>query len=72
MAKIPPCTRSEFIRKLHRLGFHGPFGGGKHSYMKLGAYRQTVPNPHQSEIDSELVKELLKQAGISEEEWLNA
>jgi hypothetical protein len=24
------------IRKLRRLGFRGPFGGGKHSYMKGG------------------------------------
>jgi predicted RNA binding protein YcfA (HicA-like mRNA interferase family) len=40
--------------------------------MKRGKYRQIIPNPHQSDIDSGLIKEILKQAGISEDEWLKA
>jgi len=72
MPKLPPCSRRELIKKLRRLGFTGPFGGGKHSYMKKYNYRQIIPNPHQSDIDSEFLKELLNQAGISVEEWLKA
>jgi len=72
MPKISPCSRKELIRKLRRLGFEGPFAGGKHSYMKRGSYRQIIPNPHQSDIDSEFIKEILKQAGISSKEWLDA
>lgn len=72
MLKITPCSRSKLIEKLRRLGFAGPFSGGKHSYMKRGKYRQIIPNPHQSDIDSEFIKEILKQAGISKEEWLKA
>lgn len=71
MAKFPPCSRAELIRKLKALGFDGPYPGGRHSYMKRGSYRQIMPNPHGGQIDSVLVREILKQAGISEEEWLN-
>ncbi len=70
MPKIPPCTRNEMIRKLKRLGFDGPFSGGKHSYMKRGKFRLIIPNPHRGQIDSSLIKEILKQAQIRKEDWL--
>jgi predicted RNA binding protein YcfA (HicA-like mRNA interferase family) len=72
MPKISSCSRKELINKLRALGFQGPFGGGKHSYMKRGSHRQIIPNPHSKEISSELVKEILKQGGITVEEWLDA
>jgi len=72
MPKISSCSRIELIRKLHKLGFTGPFSGGKHGYMKRAGYRQIIPNPHGKEISSELVKEILKQANISIEEWMAA
>ncbi len=71
MGRVPPCSRPELIRKLRELGFEGPYPGGRHSYMKRGSYRQTIPNPHGGQIDSVLIGEILKQAGISEKEWLN-
>jgi len=72
MGKIPPCGRVELVRKLKKLGFDGPYPGGRHSYMKRGSYRQIIPNAHGRQIDSVLIREILKQAGISEEDWLNA
>ena len=72
MPKIPPCSRKELIRKLRSLGFEGPFAGGKHSYMKKGNFRLTIPNPHGGYIDSVLIKEILKQADISPLEWIEA
>ena len=72
MPKMSSCSRIEWIRKLHKLGFTGPFSGGKHSYMKRAGYRQIIPNPQGKEIASELVKEILKQANISVEEWIAA
>ena len=72
MPKIPPCPRIELIRKLRKLGFKGPFSGGKHSYMKREKDKQIIPNPHGKDISSVLVKEMLKQSGISVEEWLDA
>ena len=70
MPKVSPCSRQELIRKLRRLGFEGPFAGGKNCYMKRGKFRLTIPNPHGSQIDSVLIKEILKQAGITVKEWL--
>lgn len=72
MPKIPPCSRGELVLKLRKLGFAGPFTGGKHSYMKRGGYRQIIPNPHGKDVSSDLVKEILKQANISVNEWLAA
>lgn len=72
MPKISPCSRVELIRKLRKLGFEGPFGGGKHSYMKRGKYRQIIPNPHGKGVSSEFVREILKQAEITVNEWLSA
>ena len=72
MPKIPPCSRQELIKKLRRLGFEGPFSGGKHDYLKREHFRLIIPNPHGKQIDSVLVKEILKQANISGEEWLTA
>ncbi len=72
MPKISPCGRAELIRKLKRLGFDGPYPGGRHAYMKKGRFRLTIPNPHAGQIDSGLIREILRQAEISEEDWLNA
>lgn len=72
MPKITPCSRTELVRKLKTLGFDGPFSGGKHNYMQKGSYRQTIPNPHGQSISPILIKEILKQAVISIDEWLNA
>ena len=71
MPKLSPCTRSELIRKLRKLGFDGPYAGGKHSYMKRRNYRLTIPNPHGKEIDSVFIRELLNQAEITVEQWLS-
>jgi predicted RNA binding protein YcfA (HicA-like mRNA interferase family) len=71
MSKIGSCSRSDLVRKLKHLGFEGPFSGGKHSYMKREKYRQIIPNPNGKEISSEFIKEILKQANISQDDWLS-
>jgi hypothetical protein len=43
MAGWRPVKRRDFIRKLHRLGFDGPFSGTRHQFMVLGQHRQTIP-----------------------------
>jgi predicted RNA binding protein YcfA (HicA-like mRNA interferase family) len=72
MPKIPACSRNELIWKLKKCGFSGPFSGGKHSYMKRDKYRQIIPNPHGKAISSKLIKEILKQANITTDEWLSS
>jgi len=66
-------SRKELISKFSNLGFEGPFSGGKHMFMKKGELKIRIPNPHKSkEIHVSLVKEILRQASITKEEWDNA
>jgi len=63
-------SRSELLRKFRALGFEGPYSGGKHQFMKKGSLKVRIPNPHKSkEIHIGLIQEILRQAGISEDEW---
>jgi len=38
--------------------------------MKRGKFRLTIPNPHGKQIDSVLIREILRQAEISASDWL--
>ena len=70
MPHLTPVSRAEFIKKLISLGFEGPFSGGKHQYFIKGKVRLHIPNPHKKEIGIDLLQKLLKQIGISKEEWI--
>ena len=59
------------MKRLKALGFEGPFEGGKHPYMVRDDTVLTVPNPHRKDIGVALLSRLLRQAGISREEWLD-
>lgn len=68
---MKPISRRELIKRLRSLGFEGPNSGGRHSFMRNGQLKLRVPNPHESDISVPLLKEILRQAGISEENWEN-
>jgi predicted RNA binding protein YcfA (HicA-like mRNA interferase family) len=70
MAKLTPVTRRRFIQRLRELGFEGPFAGGKHPQMKRGDLTLIIPNEHEGEIGPGFLTRLLRQAGVSREEWL--
>ena len=60
----------ELIRRFRKLGFDGPYGGGRHLFMIKGQQKIRIPNPHQSkEIHISLIREILRQAGIDPKEW---
>ena len=66
-------SRRELIRRFRALGYTGPFSGGRHQFMVRGEKKIRIPNPHGSgEVHISLVKEILRQAGISETEWEEA
>ena len=44
MSRWTPCKRSDFIRKLRRLGFDGPFTGTRHQFMVLSQKRLAIPS----------------------------
>ena len=72
MSRLTPISFSEFVRKLKKLGFEGPYSGGKHLYMLKGDLRLTIPNPHKQKIGVDLIMRILRQAGIKREEWIKA
>jgi len=69
VADLTPVTWSDLIKRLMRLGFEGPFQGGKHPYMIKGNLVLTIPNPHRKEIGIMLLGKILKQAQITRDEW---
>lgn len=63
-------SRKELIGKFRAPGYSGPFSGGKHRFMMKGKKKIRIPNPHGSgDIHISLLKEILKQADISNDEW---
>ena len=69
MGKLVPVSRSDLIRRLATLGFHGPYAGGRHEFLLRGDRRLIIPNPHRGEVSVDLLIRLLKQANVSRDEW---
>ena len=69
MPRFGPIKRRELIAYLRRLGFQGPYAGGKHEFMQKGSLSLTIPNPHKQDIGPKLLGMLLRQAGIERDEW---
>ncbi len=69
MPRFGPISRRDFIRCLKSLGFGDPEPGGSHEIMRRGIEWVAIPNPHGSDISKNLLSRILKQAGISREEW---
>jgi predicted RNA binding protein YcfA (HicA-like mRNA interferase family) len=62
----------KLVRKFRRLGFDGPFSGGRHLFMIRGTLKVRIPNPHRKDISRHLLAEILRQAGISQDDWNSA
>jgi predicted RNA binding protein YcfA (HicA-like mRNA interferase family) len=70
MAELAPVSWTILVRRLRKLGFEGPYQGGKHPYMIKDDIVLTIPNQHRSEIGIDLLSRILKQAGITRSMWL--
>ena len=68
--KLVPLSWPELVHKLKLIGFEGPFHGGKHPYMIKGSFVLTLPNPHRTEISVDLIIRIIRQIGISRDEWI--
>ncbi len=66
-----PVKYREMLRRLRAAGWDGPLYRGPHPFMIKDGHRLTIPNPHYGEIDWSLMKRILRQAGISTQEWDN-
>ncbi|GFP26136.1 type II toxin-antitoxin system HicA family toxin [Candidatus Hakubella thermalkaliphila] len=70
MAELSPVSWTNLVKGLRKLGFDGPYQGGKHPYMIKGSLVLTIPNPHRGDIGVALLSRILRQAGVTKEEWL--
>ncbi|MBW4685319.1 MAG: type II toxin-antitoxin system HicA family toxin [Komarekiella atlantica HA4396-MV6] len=69
MPKLTPISWLDLVQRLRQLGFEGPYSGGKHPQMRRNDLTVIIPNPHQSDISVGLLQRILRQAGITREEW---
>jgi hypothetical protein len=44
VSRWTPCKRADFIRKLRRLGFDGPYSGTRHQFMIYAQKRLAIPS----------------------------
>jgi predicted RNA binding protein YcfA (HicA-like mRNA interferase family) len=68
--RLKPLRRADLIKRLRAFGWQGPIAGAKHQHMFKGAVNLTIPNPHRGEIGVNLLKIVLKEAGISRDDWI--
>ena len=64
-----PISRRKLIRALRTLGFEGPLSGGRHQFMVRDDVVVTIPNPHRGDIGIGLLSRIIRQAGVTREEW---
>ncbi len=69
MPAFGAITRVEMIRAMRALGFVGPYSGGKHQYMVKAGLRLRIPNPHRRDVGKNLLRAILREAGISIDDW---
>ena len=73
MSQWSPCKRKDFITRLYRLGFNGPFTGTRHHFMVSKEHRLTIPSNREYSVPQ--LKMMLKEVEsiigrkITIEEW---
>ena len=44
MSRWTPCKRPDFIQRLRKLGFDGPYAGTRHQFLVYGKHRLAIPS----------------------------
>lgn len=44
MNRWTPCKRRDFIRRLRKLGFDGPYSGTRHQFLVYQGHRLAIPS----------------------------
>ncbi len=73
MCPWQPCKRRDFIRRLRKIGFDGPFSGTKHQFMVYEQHRLAIPSNIQYSIPQlrmmiQEVEEIIGH-GLTSDEW---
>jgi predicted RNA binding protein YcfA (HicA-like mRNA interferase family) len=70
VVELSPVSWTDLVKKLRKLGFDGPYQGGRHPYMLKGNLVLTLPNQHRKDIGIALLSLILRRANVPKEQWL--
>jgi len=59
----------KLVQKFRKLGFDGPYSGGRHLFVTNDNLKVRIPNPHRGDVSRHLISEILRQANISSKDW---
>jgi predicted RNA binding protein YcfA (HicA-like mRNA interferase family) len=69
--RLPALTADEVIRALKRAGFYERRQTGSHVILRKEGLRRPVPIPkHRGDLPRPLLLEIIKEAGLTQEEFL--
>ncbi len=73
MVRWMPCKRRDFIRRLRKLGFDGPYSGTRHQFMIFKQHRLVIPSNSEYSVPQlrmmvREVKEIIDRE-ITVDEW---
>jgi len=75
VSRWTPCKRGDFLRKLRRLGFDGPFAGTRHQFMVLSQKRLAIPSNAEYSVPQlrMMIREVETMMGrqVNSDEWSN-
>lgn len=71
MPRLHPETPRDVIRKLRRLGFEGPIGGGKHAVMRHPDTHLKLPIPVHGNRDLPVgtLRAIIRELGVDVSVW---
>ena len=74
MSRWTPCKRSDFIRRLLKVGFTGPFSGTRHQFLVYNQHRLAIPSNTEYSVGQlrMLIREAERILGrtVSLDEWI--
>ena len=71
MPSLSPVPRRILIKKLRKASFSGPFSAARHEYMKRDSIKIFIPNPHGKDIGLPIIKKIINQLKLSNQEFLD-
>jgi len=66
---IRPCSGAEAVRKFQRAGWNATRQKGSHVMMTKPGYQWTLSIPQHSKLGPGLLRKLIRQAGLTIEEF---
>lgn len=73
MSRWIPCRHRDFVKKLRRIGFEGPYSGTRHQFMVYGQHRLTIPSNDEYSVPQLRLMireiEVILEREITLEEW---